>query len=151
VKIRRAEPQDAATLTAIARAAKAAWGYPADWMAEWLPELTFTREYVSANEVFVATIDDEPVGVAVLHLSADGGSLEHVWIAPAHQGCGIGGRLVRRALSAATAHGLRTLTVASDPHAEAFYLKLGAQRTGSEPAPMPGSPERFLPVLEFRL
>lgn len=37
----------------------------------------------------------------------------------------------------------------SDPFAEAFYLRLGARRVGSVPAPMPGAPERLLPELEF--
>ncbi len=39
--------------------------------------------------------------------------------------------------------------VASDPGAETFYTRLGARRVGTDPAPMPGAPDRILPVLQW--
>jgi len=39
--------------------------------------------------------------------------------------------------------------VVTDPHAEPFYLRLGARRVGEIAAPMPGAPERKLPLLEL--
>ncbi len=41
------------------------------------------------------------------------------------------------------------LSIQSDPHAEGFYLRLGARRTGE--APSQSIPGRLLPMLEFDL
>lgn len=42
-----------------------------------------------------------------------------------------------------------TVRVLSDPHAARFYERLGAQLVAHAPAPMPGAPDRSLPVYEF--
>src|SRR5688572_21812578 len=95
VQIRRAESNEAASLSAIARAAKGVWGYPAEWMELWAEQLTFTAEYIDAHRVFVAAIGGAPIGVTVLQMTATAACLEHVWIDPAHQRRGIGRELVR--------------------------------------------------------
>ena len=150
-RLRRAQAADAAALTALARAAKAGWGYPAEWMASWRTELALTPEYIAAHDVFVAVEDGEIVGTCTLERTAEGAAIEHAWIEPGHQGRGVGRALVHEALAAAAARGLRSVSVTADPFAESFYLRLGARRTGSVPAPMPGAPGRVLPRLEFQL
>jgi predicted N-acetyltransferase YhbS len=62
---------------------------------------------------------------------------------------GIGGALMRHAVTMASAAGLHRVMVESDPHAETFYRRLGGRRVGDTPAPMPGAVDRVLPVLEF--
>ncbi len=46
-------------------------------------------------------------------------------------GCGFGRRLFTHAVERASLQGLLSLTITADPHAEAFYLYLGAARVGS--------------------
>jgi predicted N-acetyltransferase YhbS len=149
--IRRARPCDAPALTELARAAKASWGYPAQWLEQWAPDLLITPEYIEANDVFVATLDGRVIGMTALQVAGGHASLEHAWINPGFHGRGLGAALVRQALAAASNRGASAVGVISDPFAEPFYLRLGAMRRGAVPAPMPGCPDRVLPRLEFRL
>ena len=150
VRIRAAEPSDAAALSALAQRAKAHWGYPVAWLARWKRELTLTAPYLTVNTAFVATEGVTPIGVCVLQQTPVA-ALEHVWVDPGHHGRGVGRALVDTALATARELGFTRVRVESDPFAEAFYLNLGARSIGSVPAPMPGAPNRVLPVLEFTI
>jgi ribosomal protein S18 acetylase RimI-like enzyme len=151
LKIRPATAADAMELTALAHRAKASWGYPADWIAAWRSDLTMTADYLAARRAFVAEHDGRAAGVLVFEEHADHWSVEHLWIDPDLQRRGLGRLLVRHGLALATRDRAARVHVLSDPYAEPFYLRMGAVRIGVEPAPMPGAPERVLPVLEFRL
>jgi ribose 5-phosphate isomerase B len=147
--IRPARPAEAEELTRLARDAKASWGYPAEWLDAWREELTITAEYLQRNQVFVADTGDGLAGVAALERVRGVAVLEHVWVAVRHQRQGIGEALVRHALTVASEAGDRTVRVTSDPQALGFYERLGGRLTGNIPAPMPGMPERVLPVLDL--
>ena len=149
--IRAADPADAVALSALAHRAKAFWGYPSEWLAQWSEELTLTPEYLRAYEGFVATSDDEIVGVCMLEADGARAELTHVWIAPEHHRRGIGRQLVGCALGAARRRGAASVRIVSDPFAEPFYLQLGARRVGDVAAPMPGADDRVLPLLELEL
>lgn len=56
--------------------------------------------------------------------------LEHLWVLPAHIGRGVGARLLDHAAVTLRAEGARVLGIASDPHADGFYLTMGARRVG---------------------
>lgn len=148
--LRRAVPADAGRLTVLARAAKGHWGYPADWLAAWEAELTITPEYVAEHRVFVVEEGDALLGVSSIEDHGDHWVLENVWVDPGHQGRGIGKAIVRRALDAALAARPGVVKIVADPHAGGFYERLGARRTGSLPAPMPGAPEREVPLYEIQ-
>ncbi len=109
------------------------------------------HRYLSAHRSLVAVKGEDVVGVCVLEVRGPEGSLAHVWIAPEHQRCGIGRTLITQVLAMASDVGVARVEVESDPFAEAFYERLGARRLGATPAPMPGAPERTLPLLEFVL
>ena len=99
----------------------------------------------------VAETGDAIAGVLALEERPEGWELKRVWVDPSAQGLGVGRALVDDGLAHA-AHARRgDVTVLSDPHAEAFYRRLGAARIGETPAPMPGAPDRALPRLVFRL
>ena len=148
--IRRAAQADAGTLTAIARAAKATWAYPAAWLESWRGELALTAEYIAAHLVFAADIDDATVGVSALEHRGGHWSLAHVWVAPAAQGLGVGRALVVHALDVARAAAPELpVHVESDPNAVDFYTRLGARVIGEVPAPMLDAPSRTLPLLRF--
>jgi predicted N-acetyltransferase YhbS len=65
-------------------------------------------------------------------------------------GRGIGRMLLDDALRTARACGARALVIDSDPHAEGFYLRMGAARTGEVPADVAGV-RRVLPRLRIPL
>lgn len=151
VRIRPARPDEAGALTALAVRAKASWNYPAAWLEQWAEELAFDAAYVAAHRVRVAETGGILGGVLALEERPDGWEMERVWVDPAAQGLGVGRALVDDALAHAARVRRGDVTVLSDPHAEAFYQRLGAVRVGETPAPMPGSPDRTLPRLVFRL
>ena len=150
-EVRAVDAADAAALSALARRAKAHWGYPPEWIDAWTAELTLTPDYLRTHDGFVAISAGAPVGVCMIEVNGAEAELAHVWIAPDHHGRGVGRQLVDRALALARTRSVERVRVLSDPFAEPFYLRLGATRTGAEPAPMPGSPGRVLPVVEFTL
>jgi GNAT superfamily N-acetyltransferase len=148
--IRGARADEADVLSAVARRAKASWGYPQSWLDQWHEELAFTPAYLREHRVWVAESAGAPAGVLALESRPGGWSIDRLWVDPSAQGLGVGRALVDRALDIARATG-GDVDVLSDPHAEAFYLKLGARRAGEEPAPMPDAPNRILPRLIFSL
>ena len=149
--LRCGEARDAATLTAIALAAKQHWGYPDEWMAEWRPDLVVTPGYLLSQPVQMAELAGEVVGFAGL-LRAEGSLyLEHLWLRPQHIGRGIGRTLFHEAVRMAREAGAAELRIKSDPNAEAFYLKMGAERTGLESYLLLGKFPREVPLLAFKL
>lgn len=151
--IRPATCADAPRLTALTQAAKASWGYPAVWLAAWRNALTITPSYIEAHTVVVAEALAPPrsvLGMCALEDGDEHWQLAHLWVAPHAQRVGIGRVLVQHVLAAAGRHQPgRVVRVEADPHAAAFYRRLGAREVASVPAPMDGAPTRVLPVFEF--
>ena len=145
IEIRRATSSDSARATELARIAKAHWGYPAEWLASWSDELSITEHDIEHHATFVAMLDGHVVGICQLHEGGVGAVLENVWVDPAYHGRGVGRALVEHAKG----HARGVIAIVADPYAEPFYLKLGARRVGAVPAPMPGAPDRTLPLLEL--
>ena len=145
IEIRRATTTDSERATELARRAKAHWGYPSEWMDLWRDDLVITAAAIEKHRTFVASVDGQVVGVCQLQESEIGAMLEHVWVEPSVHGRGVGRALVEYARAQARG----TIAVVADPNAERFYIKLGAKRVGDVMAPMPGAPDRKLPLLEF--
>ncbi len=145
IEIRRATTDDSVRATELARTAKAHWGYPAEWLDAWQDDLTVTAVMIDRHTTFVASLEGEVVGVCQLQQSDDHTMLEHVWVDPGCHGRGVGRALVEHAR--ANARGV--IAIVADPNAEMFYVKLGARRVGQVAAPMPGAPDRALPLMEL--
>jgi len=148
MEIRPARPEDAAAISGLAWRAKAHWGYPAAWMEVWREELTLTAEYLEMHPAWCAEAQGDLAGFCALELGGDAMEIGHLWVAPERQGTGIGRALLMEALK--TAGRMRpavSVRVVSDPNAVSFYVRMGARRIGSVPAPMTGEPSRELPVL----
>jgi GNAT superfamily N-acetyltransferase len=144
-------PDDAAVLTALAKRAKACWGYPPEWLDAWQENLTITPAYIRQHHVLVACVDGVPVGVCAIEDHGQRWELAHVWVDPPFHRRGIGQTLVRQALAFVRETRPGIVEVASDPYAAEFYRRLGAQHSGTMPAPMPDAPERGLPLFEFQV
>ena len=142
--IRRAQPEESATLTQIAHAAKRHWGYPERWISLWKDALTITPEFILDNEVYAAIVSDEIVGFYALLLNCNKLALEHMWVAPAHIGTGLGTKLFSHAVEKAISLNASFIEIDADPHAEGFYERMGAQRVGEISADIEGQ-TRVLP------
>ena len=144
ITIRRARPAEGEILTRIAHAAKRHWGYSEEWIRLWRKDLSVDQTFIRGNRVFVATVVDEPVAFYALTGSGREHELEHFWVDPEHMNKGIGRRLFAHAVKTARSSGADSIKIVSDPHAEGFYLQMGADRVGEHASQPPG---RMLPVL----
>jgi len=146
LKIRKALPEDAATLTAIAHDAKRHWGYPDHWIKHWQDDLTISPEFVAANQVYVAEREGEVLGFYALIIRRDKAELDHLWVAPGHIGTGVGKELFLHAMQRASRENVSKVEIQADPNAEGFYRKMGAHRIGEVVSEIDGQP-RTLPHL----
>ena len=150
IQIRRAQPNEAATLTEIAHAAKRHWGYPENWIEHWKDDLTITPDFIANNEMYVATIGEEIAGCCALVMSDSLAELEHLWIRPAHMGNGVGRALFHQIVERATHLKATGLEISSDPNAEGFYKRMGAIRIAEIRSEIEGQP-RVLPRMSVEL
>jgi len=150
IEIRRARPDEADRLTALAHAAKRHWGYPESWIAHWKSDLTITTEFISTNEVFVALAGKDIIGCSALVLGDSIAELEHMWIKPEYMGKGVGRELLAQVTNRAANLDLRELEISADPNAEGFYRHMGAVRIGEIHSEIEGQP-RVLPRMKLEL
>lgn len=148
IRFRRARRADAERLTRVAHAAKRYWRYPAPLMRGWRAALTVTPGFVARHPVWCALHGAVIVGFWAVSGHGRVRELEHFWIEPRHIRSGIGRALFAHLSGRLRAMRVRQLDIASDPHAEGFYRRLGAWRVG-DVASMP--PGRRLPLLRFRV
>jgi N-acetylglutamate synthase-like GNAT family acetyltransferase len=146
VRIRRASTEDAATLTAIAHDAKQHWGYPEHWIKHWQDDLTISPDFVAANQVYVAERDGDLLGFYALVIKKEKAELDHMWVAPAHIGTGVGKELFIHAMQTAAGENISTVEILSDPNASGFYRKMGAHQIGESTSEIDGQ-SRTLPRL----
>jgi len=102
MKIRKAQPEESTILTRIALDAKRYWGYPEHWIKHWESDLTVLPEFISNNQVYVAEQAGEIQGFYALCINRTKAELEHMWVAPAHIGTGVGKELFLHAMENAT-------------------------------------------------
>jgi len=150
VQIRRATPDEAPTLTAIAHAAKRCWGYPEEWIERWKVDLTIAPDFIANNEVFVAIVRDEIAGCCALVVNDSPAEIEHMWIKPEHIGSGVGRALFDHVRDRANNLHLPALELSADPNAEGFYAHMGAARVGEVRADM-DERTRVLPRMRITL
>src|SRR6266498_3462549 len=104
----------------IAHDAKRHWGYPEHWITHWQDDLTISPDFVAANQVFVAESEGELLGFYALIIRDDKAELDHMWVAPAHIGAGVGKDLFIHAMQNAARRDIRseehTSELQSRPH-----------------------------------
>jgi 8-oxo-dGTP pyrophosphatase MutT (NUDIX family) len=149
IRIRRARPNEADALTALATRAKAHWGYDADFMDRVSDAMTLSPADMGAHEVFVL---HDPTGAIVgFHriIPGDPAELEDMWVEPDAMGNGHGRRLFEHAAAIARSLGARALELDADPHAAGFYERMGMERIGETPSTL--IPGRALPRMRLEL
>lgn len=85
-------------------------------------------QLLNQRRMFVATIDLHVVATA----SLDRDVVRSVFVAPCHQGAGIGKKLMETLESIAIKEGVQRLRVPSSITAEAFYASLGFEKIRDE-------------------
>ena len=148
--IRRALPEEAATLSQIALSAKAYWGYPERWLEIWKPQLTFRPADFEENESWVAEIDGQPAAFYTLQEKDGSAWLENLWVTPALIGKGVGKTLFLHAVQTARGRGYKALRLEADPNALGFYEKMGMSKIGEQQSEGVDQP-RVLPIMEMEL
>jgi GNAT superfamily N-acetyltransferase len=144
--IRPALTTETEALTAIAQDAKRYWGYPENWLKAWQDDLTIRPDFVENNPVYVAEEAGIVLGFYALILGSDKAELDHLWVAPAHIGSGVGKALFLHAMQYAAGQQVSEVEISSDPHALGFYQKMGAHQICETVTEIDGQP-RVLPRL----
>jgi N-acetylglutamate synthase-like GNAT family acetyltransferase len=146
VNIRKATTADAPALTRIAHDAKRHWGYPEHWLEHWQDDLTISPDFVAANQVYVAESEGDLLGFYALIVKQEKAELDHLWVAPAHIGTGVGKELFIHAMQTAAGQSIDAVEILSDPNAAGFYRKMGAHQIGETTSEIDGT-ARTLPRL----
>ena len=150
--IRKAEVNEASSLSKLAIRSKAYWGYSANFMAACEKELVITEHQLESDKFLymVAESKGEQLGYYGLEkISESEFELEALFVDPKYIGSGIGRALLTHAKEMAAKMGGVTLVIQGDPNAKNFYLATGCILTGKrESASIPG---RFLPTFSISL
>ncbi|NIR44859.1 MAG: GNAT family N-acetyltransferase [Gemmatimonadetes bacterium] len=147
--VRRARAAEAAELSELALRSKAHWGYDAEFLEACRPELTLTPELIEQQDVYVLENGGRIVGFYSLVPWKSEIELCHFFVDPPAIGRGVGRQLWDDAVERARARGHRRFLIQSDPNAEGFYRKLGAERIGLVPSQ--ARPGRDLPLLVYAI
>jgi GNAT superfamily N-acetyltransferase len=150
MEIERANPEDAPVLTEIALASKAYWGYPQRLLDLWQVTLTVYPETIRNQQVYLIRQSGAPIAFYALIGHPPALDLDQLWVLPEWIGKGLGRELVEHALQSAALLGAARVDVQSEPHAEGFYLHMGARRVGEFVYMLEGE-QRILPKLVFDL
>jgi len=146
---RPARPEEADALSALALRSKAHWGYDAEFLEACRSELTFGADFIDSGEVRLVENGGGPIGFYSLVPWNSDVELGHLFVDPDYVRQGIGRLLWEDAVRRAVVLGYDRLIIESDPNAEDFYLKLGAERIGEVPSRARAG--RFLPLMFFPL
>ncbi|MEU9794044.1 GNAT family N-acetyltransferase [Streptomyces sparsogenes] len=144
-RLRAGREDEAGALSELALRSKGHWGYDRAFLDACREELRLRPGEVAARRTAVAEQDGRILGFATLEGDAPEGELGMLFVDPEAIGGGVGRLLYRHVLAEAGRLGFTRLTIEADPHAEPFYLAMGAQRIGE--APSGSIPSRVLPLL----
>lgn len=146
---RRANPEEAEVLTALALRSKRAWGYDDRFMALVLPDMVVRSEFLRDEYGLVAEEGGKVVGYAILRIDDDSAFLRDLFVDPDRFRQGIGMALFTRVSDYARDCGAKKLRLGGDPNAVGFYRRLGMVQVGEEPSIVGGG--RMLPIMELDL
>ena len=149
IRIRRARPDEAGALTALAMRAKRHWGYATDFMDRIREAMMLSPADLAAHEAFVL---QDPTGRVVgFHrvIPGDVAELEDLWVEPDAMGLGHGRRLFEHAAAVARSGGAIALELDADPNAVGFYERMGMKRIGDTASTV--IPGRSLPRMRLHL
>ena len=125
--IRRATAADLLALDALMRSVGA---YHGDY-APMLDGYVMTPEQLERDLFYVAEADGRPLGFYSLVIEGEP-ELDLMFVADSTQGTGLGARLFQHMADQARALGIDAVKIVSNPPAEGFYRRMGAERVGTK-------------------
>lgn len=148
--IRKAEPGEGESLTALCVRSKAHWGYDATFMEMSAAALAVSEADIALGHVLVAVDGDgQTIGMACVLPEGDAADLDALFVDPSAIGGGAGRLLFDASIGLAREFGARRLTILADPNAAPFYERMGARYLRN--APSDAIPGRTLPFYECDL
>ena len=129
--LRAGRAEEHRILTDLCMRSKAVWGYDAAFMEQCRDELTLAPEDCSSANLRVAERAGMVVGVAEISVEERECYLEKLFVDPDVQEAGIGRHLLQWAADRARQLGQSELIIESDPGAEGFYQRSGADLAGT--------------------
>lgn len=145
--IRRARPEEAPALRALAHRSKAHWPYSPEFLAAVEPMLQLEPDDVATQEVWVLELDGVAVGWHRVTSHGDRAELEDLWLEPPAIGNGLGRFLFQHAVGVAADDGATRMEWDADPFALGFYQAMGGEEIGSTPSA--AEPGRMLPRMRI--
>ena len=151
IRFRPVRTDEVAAITELVLRSKRHWGYSDEFMEVMTPVMAFTPVDFErqADHIEVLEADGQLRGVIRLRRRTELAFLEDLWLDPAVMGRGLGRLMFERATEIARGWGKGVLELESDPHAEPFYVHLGAQRVGWAPNTL--IPGRVVPLMRYAL
>jgi GNAT superfamily N-acetyltransferase len=146
IRLRSALSCEAGRITALARRSQGYWGYDHEVLDRMRDMLTINADQIRDGLVVVEQ-DSTLLGFYQLGGEPPDGELMDMFIEPAVIGTGLGRMLWEHAVKSASERGFHSLTLEADPHAEPFYLRMGAARIGEREV----APGRVLPLMRTTL
>ena len=149
IAIRRAHPNEAASLTSLAMRSKQSNGYDDTFMVACREELTVATKLLSENEYWVADAGKLCGCACLSETDHNTGELHAFFVDPDCKRQGIGKLLWQKLLERAKVKGLISLHLDADPAAVPFYKAQGFKAIREVPS---GSiTDRYLPHMELIL
>ena len=146
--IRRALPEEADDLTALAVRSKAHWRYDAEFMKAAASTIGVSPASVRDDEVWVMERTGRLCGLYRVVLGDDDlAELEDLWLDPDAIGRGLGRQLFEHAVETARRRGRSALEWDADPNALGFYEAMGGEVVGETESTV--QPGRMLPRMRL--
>jgi GNAT superfamily N-acetyltransferase len=150
IVIRPAREGEHVALTALVlRSVQQTWNYPPEFMA-WEPEtITVGPEHILEMTTNVLEEDGRVVGFYVLNNDLPEIELSRMMVEPDRVGNGYGRLLWDHAVAAAATLGASIMIIDSDPNAESFYQRMGAETVGEHDWAPPMMPDWRVKKMRF--
>ena len=136
-------------LSELASRAKSYWPYDEEYLRLCRSVVHVTPEDIRRWPFKVAAEGETRCGFLAMCEVQGEKMLDHLWIDPRYIGKGLGRILFMEGVASAKEMGWTSFTIASDPYAEGFYLKVGARRIGERESKIKKG--FFLPLLKFSM
>jgi N-acetylglutamate synthase-like GNAT family acetyltransferase len=147
--IEKATISDNEILTEITKKSKAYWGYSAQQILKWNQNLTITQDYIRENKVFKLIEENIIIGYySYIFEDEKHVKMDNLFILPEYIGKGFGKFLLLDFLNRMKEAQIETITLDSEPNAEAFYFKMGFVKIGEFETSIKN---RFMPIMEMKL
>jgi GNAT superfamily N-acetyltransferase len=127
VRLRKARPDEAETLTQLALRSKRSWGYDEAFMQAIQDDMVVLPQYLEDEYSMVAEQDGAAIAYSIMRVEGAGAYLRDLFVDPPFMRGGVGTMLFEDALAFARTAGVKRLEFVADPNAVGFYERYGAR------------------------